>query len=139
MTEPGSFQHRLRVRYSECDPQGVVFNGNYFNYFDVAMTEFHRQVIGNYSDLVERGLEMVVAEARARYLASACFDQELDIEVIPTRVGKTSLTIELSVRLGETIVVSGELRYVFVDTKTKNKESIPDGVRAALAPFRVEQ
>jgi len=68
---------RLRVRYAECDPQGVVFNGNYFTYFDVAMTEFHREVIGNYSELVEAGVDMVVAEARARYHVPAHFDDEI--------------------------------------------------------------
>ena len=90
MTERGPFSHRLRVRYCECDPQGVVFNGNYFTYFDVAMTEFHRQVIGEYADLVNAGLEMVVAEASARYLAPAHFDEELDIELAPGRLGTSS-------------------------------------------------
>jgi acyl-CoA thioester hydrolase len=34
-----TFFHRLRVRWSEVDMQKVVFNGNYFNYFDVAVYE----------------------------------------------------------------------------------------------------
>jgi len=36
---PAPFVHPLRVRYGECDPQQIVFNANYFAYFDVAMTE----------------------------------------------------------------------------------------------------
>ena len=28
------FVHELRVRYGECDPQGIVFNANYLAYFD---------------------------------------------------------------------------------------------------------
>jgi acyl-CoA thioester hydrolase len=98
------------------------------------MTEFHRDVLGKYSDLTDAGLEMVVAEATARYLASAQFDEELDIEVVPTRLGNTSLTIRLYVRREETIVVEGELRYVFVEARTGSKHPIPDGVRAALDP-----
>jgi acyl-CoA thioesterase FadM len=47
------FRHRLRVRYVECDPQGVVFNVHYFTYFDVAMTEFHRETMGTYSEMVK--------------------------------------------------------------------------------------
>jgi acyl-CoA thioesterase FadM len=30
--------HRLRVRWSEVDMQKIVFNGNYLNYIDVAVT-----------------------------------------------------------------------------------------------------
>jgi acyl-CoA thioester hydrolase len=26
---PAPFVHELRVRYGECDPQGIVFNANY--------------------------------------------------------------------------------------------------------------
>ena len=36
------FTHSLRVRWSEVDRQGIVFNGNYLNYFDVAMGEYWR-------------------------------------------------------------------------------------------------
>ena len=31
--------HSLRVRWSEVDMQKIVFNGNYLNYFDVAVAE----------------------------------------------------------------------------------------------------
>ena len=44
MSEP--FRHRVRVRFNECDPQGVVFYANYLMYVDVAMTEFWREAIG---------------------------------------------------------------------------------------------
>ena len=127
-----TFSHRLRVRYSECDPQGVVFNGNYFAYFDVAMIEFHREVIGNYSELVEAGVEMVVAEARCRYHAPARFDEEIDINVVPARVGTTSLTVALEVTRGQTRLAEGELRYVFVEKKTGRKLPIPQDVRVTL-------
>ncbi|MDQ3434437.1 MAG: hypothetical protein M3481_07100 [Actinomycetota bacterium] len=30
------FRHRMRVRYSECDLQGVVFNAQYLAYSDSA-------------------------------------------------------------------------------------------------------
>jgi len=35
---PAPFRHQLRVRFNECDPQGVVFNANYLVYFDVALS-----------------------------------------------------------------------------------------------------
>ena len=40
------FRHRIRVRWNECDPQGVVFNANYLAYFDVALTELWREAAG---------------------------------------------------------------------------------------------
>jgi hypothetical protein len=46
------FVHRLRVRFHECDPQGVVFNAHYFSYFDVALTEMWRAAFGSYAKVV---------------------------------------------------------------------------------------
>ena len=63
-----TFRHRLRVRYNECDPQGVVFNANYLTYFDITMGELWRE-LGGYHAMVDAGVDMVVAEATIRYLA----------------------------------------------------------------------
>jgi acyl-CoA thioester hydrolase len=125
--------HRLRVRYVECDPQGVVFNVHYFTYFDVAMTEFHRETIGTYSEMVREGADMVVAEARARYLAPARFDEELDVYVDVAHLGNTSLTMHLLVMREDSLLAEGDLRYVFIDPRTKQKRSIPEDIRKALS------
>ena len=132
-----AFRHRLRVRYSECDPQGVVFNANYVTYFDIAMTELWRETFGPYQEMLDSGTDMVVAEVRVRYLAPARFDDELDVLAEVARLGTTSMTTELTVtRVGdETTVVEGELRHVFVDPSNGRKKAIPDDVREALAPY----
>src|SRR2546421_5244673 len=87
-----AFVHRLRVRYAECDRQGVVFNSHYFAYFDVAMTELWRAAMGRYDAMIERGVDMVVAEAQARFLGSAPFHDEIEIEVAVERPGATPPT-----------------------------------------------
>lgn len=129
---PEPFTHVLRVRYGECDPQGVVFNANYFTLFDVALTELWRESIGPYAEMMEDGVDMVVAEARARYLAPAGFDDELAIDVLVTHLGTTSMTTRLVVRKGATVVVEGEMRHVFVSTRDGNKVEIPKPVRRGL-------
>jgi len=129
---PAPFVHRLRVRYGECDPQGVVFNANFIMYFDVALTELWREAIGRYDAMLEAGTDMVVAEARARYLAPAGFDDELDIELRITRLGNTGMTTELVVRRDDATVVEGEMRHVFIDPATKLKKPMPNEIRAAM-------
>ena len=53
---PAPFVHELRVRYGECDPQGIVFNANYLLYFDVAFAELWRAAVGPWQDMVTRGV-----------------------------------------------------------------------------------
>ena len=131
------FTHRFRIRYHECDAQGHVFNSHYFAFFDVGVTELWRGAFaGGYKQMLdEHQIDMVVAEARARFLGSARFDElvELDIEV--TRLGTTSTTCAFTLRRGDEVLVEGELRHVYVDTTSWAKAPIPDAMRVALEPF----
>src|SRR5437588_6100846 len=85
------FTHAIRVRYGECDPQGVVFNANWLGYFDVVITELWRDRVGDYSGMIEAGADMMVAEANVRFLGPARFDDVVDFELTVTRLGETAL------------------------------------------------
>ena len=39
-----SFYYTFRIRYSEVDAQGIVFNAHYLTFFDTAMTEYLRNI-----------------------------------------------------------------------------------------------
>jgi acyl-CoA thioester hydrolase len=128
-----SHTHRLRVRYGECDPQGVVFNAHYFAYFDVALTELWRAAAGGYAEMMEGGIDLQVVEASARYKAPARFDDELDLHIEVTHLGTTSMVTTLAIRRGDTLLVEGELAHVFVDAATLEKIPIPERLREALS------
>jgi acyl-CoA thioester hydrolase len=136
MAEP--FRHRLRVRWSECDPQGVVFYPHYLAYLDDTLTELWREAAGSYTQMArEHGLETVVAEAGMSYRASARFDEELEIAATITRLGSTSITTAFEIeRLADgTLLTEAELRHVFVDAGDFAKREIPHPVRSALERF----
>jgi acyl-CoA thioester hydrolase len=129
------FSHELRVRYGECDPQGIVFNANYLAYFDIAVTELWRAAIGPWGVMVERGYDVVVAEANLRFRAPARFDDVVALGVRVAEMGTTSVRLELDIRRDGELLVEGRLRQVFVDAKTWGKTAIPDWAREALGRF----
>jgi acyl-CoA thioester hydrolase len=132
LSEP--FRHRLRVRYNECDPQGVVFNANYLTYFDITMGELWRE-LGGYQEMVEAGVDMVVAEATVRYLAPLRFDDEVEVVARVTRLGDTSMTTELVIEDGGEPAAEGELRHVFVETGGGMTRPIPESIRDQLSAY----
>ncbi len=132
MAEP--FRHRLRVRYNECDPQNVVFNANYLTYFDITITELWRE-LGGYETMVGNGVDIVVAEARVRYLGPLRFDDEFEVRAVIGRLGDTSITTNLTVVKDEHPVAEGEVRHVFIDTGNGVKAPIPEAVRSGLARY----
>jgi acyl-CoA thioester hydrolase len=129
-----AFVHRLRVRYNECDPQGVVFNANYLTYFDLTMTELWRE-LGGYQAMVDAGVDMVVAEARILYRAALRFDDEFEVGAIVGRLGDTSMTTEIAVARGDETIAEGELRHVFIESGGGNTAPIPESIRSGLARY----
>jgi acyl-CoA thioester hydrolase len=132
VSEP--FRHRLRVRYNECDPQGVVFNANYLTYFDIAMGELWRE-LGGYQAMVDAGVDMVVAEATIRYLAPLRFEDEVEVVARIARLGETSMITQLAIEDGGEPAAEGELRHVFIETKGTRTLPIPDPIRQGLKRY----
>ena len=130
-----SHVHRLRVRYSECDAQGVVFNGWYLFYYDVALTEFQRETLGPYSDLVDAGLELVVAEASVRFRAPVRFDDWLDVALRVSGLGRTSFGMAATFAVDERRVADAAVRHVLVGAESGTKADLPADMRAALEPY----
>lgn len=136
MGEP--FTHQLRVRYGECDAQGVVFNAHYLAYFDLNINELLRAALGSYQAMLDRGVDIVVAEAQLRFRAPARFEELLDLEIAISRLGTTSITTAHRINRGGELIVEGMLRHVLVDRPTLSKTPIPDWMREQLAPYTVE-
>jgi len=132
------FVHTHRVRYHECDAQGIVFNANWFTFFDVTLTEWFRAAFGSYSALMEEhGVDVVLAETTARFEGSARFDDELAISVAIERLGNTSMIVRFSARRDEEPLVEGRTVYVFVDPATMGKQAIPGWVREKLEAYAI--
>lgn len=129
--------HTLRVRYGECDIQGIVFNAHYMAYFDVSITELWRAAYGSYRAMTDHGIDVVLAEAQLRFRKPARFDDELALSVAITHMGQTSILTRHEARCGEDLLADADLRHVLVDLKSLAKTPIPGWARDGLEPFRV--
>lgn len=129
------FVHEFRVRWGECDPQGIVFNANYVSYFDDTIGALWRTAFGSYAAMTERGIDMVVAEVNLVYRASARPEEMLQVEARIERLGETSMITLMRVMREEELLVEGRIRHVFVDNGNWGKTPIPDWLREGLGPY----
>ena len=131
------FVHELRVRYGECDPQGIVFNANYLLYFDVAFTELWRSAVGPWQEMPERGFDAVVASASLDFRAPARFDDVIALALAVERLGRSSIATAMRVLRGDELLVEGALRHVVVSTTDWKPAEMPDWIRAGLERYAV--
>jgi acyl-CoA thioester hydrolase len=136
LREHFTFWHTLRVRWAEVDRQEVVFNGNYFLYFDVAIAEYWRAISFAYpQEIVALGMDIYAIKATAEYHGSAGYDQLLDVGCRVARLGRTSMVFLFGIWRGNEHLTSGELIYVNADLKTKQSAPWPDFLRAKILAY----
>ncbi|GAC27304.1 acyl-CoA thioesterase [Brumicola pallidula] len=128
------FELLLRVRYSECDAQEVVFNARYADYADLAATEFMRALVGGYQNLVAQGLDNQVVNLNIGWQNSAKFDDILCLSVHVSHVGNTSFSMQITMInwLTKQAIASAEIVYVMLDIASFTKIAISQGMRDKL-------
>ena len=131
-----TFSHSLRVRWSEVDKQDVVFNPNYFVYFDVAVAEYWRAIDFPYpGGLVASGTDLFAIKATAEFHRSATYDEVLDVACRVVRLGRSSMQYALGIwRAGEHLT-SGELVYVHTHLASRQAVPLPQELRDAILRF----
>jgi acyl-CoA thioester hydrolase len=129
------FQHDHRVRWAECDPQGIVFHGRFLTFFDITQTEYLRHIGFPYpGSLKAAGVDFVLIKATLECLGSALFDDEIEILARVARVGRTSLTFgyEIYRRGEERLLTRCESVYVCVGAEDFSSTPLPEPLVEAI-------
>ena len=145
MFEPGHRTERVppfrfaaftRVAFSDTDAQGVVYYGRYLPYFDLARTEYHREL----GEIGARRTEFVMRALAVEYHAPARFDDLLEVFVRVARIGRTSVTYEYAAyRIGpdseETLMVTASQTLVLINHGDRATLPVPDSFRVHVGAF----
>lgn len=127
------FRHRQRVRFGETDMQNVVYYANYLLYAEVGRVAYLRELGLLYSDIVARGLDFTIGEARVRYRAPLRFDEEFDIGVRVGEIRHSSWAFEYSVDRADGLHCAEMTTVqVMIDRASLRATRIPEDLRSAL-------
>ena len=116
--------------------QGIVFNGHYLTYFDVAITEYWRAIGMPYpAAFAGTGVDLFAVKSTVEYLAPARYDDLIEVGCRVARLGRSSIGFALSIwRDGEPIT-KGEVVYACADPVARRAVPIPSRLRDAIAAF----
>ncbi len=128
----------LRVRYSEIDAQGIVYNSHYLTYYDIAITETLRLLKFDYSlkAMQQTGKDFHTVKATVEYHTPLFYDDEFEIRVRCSRIGRASLTWQMAIFLcnsaaqtmssDEKALSTGEVIWVYVDMNKHKSTPLPE-------------
>jgi 4-hydroxybenzoyl-CoA thioesterase len=118
-----------RIEWGDCDPAGIVFNPNFFSFFDHCTTMLYEAAGWPKHVMKERfgiaGCPLV--EVRAKFTAPCAFGDDVAIVSAVAELRNSSFDIRHELRKGDKVCVEGfETRVWTVhDTETGRLRSAP--------------
>ncbi|SDU35449.1 acyl-CoA thioesterase [Halopseudomonas salegens] len=129
------FSTPLRVRWSDADMQGIVFNGHYLTYADVGITEYFRALSEANAGSSVNGSDFFAVRTLLEYRSPALYDDMLDIHVRIAKLGNSSMQFLIGIYRADELLVTGEIVYVHADQTSRQPMRIPDSFREAIVRF----
>jgi acyl-CoA thioester hydrolase len=118
---------KTRVRYSETDQMGVVYHGNYAQFFELGRTEWLRNLGVTYKDMEISGIMLPVISLKCNFIKSARYDDVLTIETFLKK--KPMVKIEFDYKItnqDDELICTGNSVLAFMNMKMEKPTRCPD-------------
>jgi len=126
-------EFKVRVRYAETDQMGVVYHGNYAQYFEMGRVEWLRNLGLSYKFMEENGVMLPVVSLTLNYKKPARYDDLLTVRTILKKQESVKIEFDYEIynEVGELLTIGNSV-LVFVDMKTGRPVVPPDYVKEKL-------
>ena len=122
----------LRVYYEDTDLAGIVYYANYLKFIERGRSEWVRDLGIDQGRLkAETGLVFAVRHIEADFLSPARFDDVLDVETEPVRVGGARIVVAQRVRRGAELLFEATVTLAVL-TETGRAGRLPAEYRQSL-------
>jgi acyl-CoA thioester hydrolase len=122
-----SHQTKVKVRYGETDQMGVVYHGNYAQYFEIGRIEWLSSLGFSYKEMETQGIMLPVVVLNISYSKPAFYDEILTIKTTLLKLPKVSIEFEYELyNERDELLTKAYTKLVFVDTKTRLPMRCPD-------------
>jgi 4-hydroxybenzoyl-CoA thioesterase len=134
----GAFRSSYLVRFSHCDPAGIVFYPRFFDLFSSALEDWFQRGIesafgGDF--MVTRNLRVPSLSITAEFVRPCRLGEMLDVDLWVTRLGKSSFELALAGRVADELRLRALWTMCVIDFATFKSAPIPDDLRARMQAF----
>ncbi len=119
----------LRIRYGETDQMGVVYHGNYAQYFEIGRTEWLRNLGITYKQMEEEGIKLPVISLTVNFKKSVCYDDVVKVKTTLKKMPTASIEFDYEIvnEKGE-IVTTGNTVLAFIDINRNRPTRCPQHI-----------
>lgn len=111
-----SYTYSFRIRYGETDQMGVVYHGNYAQFFELGRTEWLRSLGITYKDMEKSGVMLPVISLTSNFKKSAYYDQVLSIKTILKKTPSVKIEFDFEItNENKEVITTGNSVLAFID------------------------
>lgn len=134
MHKPYRFERSTRIRFSQCDPAGIVYFPQYLVLANGLLEDWFDMALGiPYADLLgPRRVGTPTVRLECDFKAVSRFGDEVVFGLQIERLGHTSLVLTIDCRSNGELRMAVRQVLVFTNLRTHKAMPVPDDVRAAM-------
>lgn len=131
------FERSVRIRFSHCDPAGIVFFPQYLVLLNQLFEDWVTEGLGvPYAELIgTRRTGTPTVSLQCEFTAISRMGDDVLMGLSVERIGRSSLTLQLGCRCGDEQRMNARQVLVFTNLDTHGAIDIPADLRAALELF----
>ena len=137
-----NFKHTIRVRWKECDVQGIAYFGSYLDFMDVAQVEYFRNLgILTHDPSQRKEFDLSSVKVTLEYKSPARIDEKIDVYFKVKNIGNSSITkiAEIYRADSDVLLTTGEMISVNFDPELAQSKRVPDKIRSVIENFENSQ
>ena len=119
----------FRIRYGETDQMGIVYHGNYAQYFEIGRTEWLRNLGITYKQMEEDGVKLPVISLTVNFKKSVGYDDVIKVKTYLRKMPTASIEFDYEIENenGE-IVTTGNTVLAFIDINRNRPTRCPQHI-----------
>lgn len=133
----GAFTRTVPIRFSHCDPAGIVYFPHYFDMFNGLIEDWYTEQLGfNYAKLIlgdRHGFPFVHIETD--FKLPSRMGEQLDLTLLLERVGRSSLSVIIIGHLAGVERLRARLTTAMTSLETQRSVELPSTLRDRFAAY----
>ena len=134
----GAFTRSVPIRFSHCDPAGIVYFPHYFDMFNGLIEDWYTQELGyDYAELImgsQYGFPFVHLEGD--FKVPSRIGDIIDLTLLVERIGRSSLGIVIVCHRDGVERLRARMTTAMISLETSKAVPLPKALRAGIESYR---
>ena len=134
----GAFTRSVPIRFSHCDPAGIVYFPHYFDMFNGLIEDWYTaELKHDYAELIMGGrFGFPFVHIECDFKIPSKMGEVIDLTLLVERIGRSSLSIIIVCHRDGLIRLRARMVTAMMSLETRKPLPLPDGLRAAIEDYQ---